>query len=110
MRSTHPLVILGSLAAIGAASASVAQSSPGQPVDRPAVQSPTTASGPARTDSAAQNRRTDANASPDSGQTAQPQRRTWFSLRPYAPDAEPWDPAWQMDPRIGRHQRWNAPN
>ena len=33
-----------------------------------------------------------------------------FSLRRIPADEEPWDPSWQIDPRIARFQRWNAPN
>jgi hypothetical protein len=34
--------------------------------------------------------------------------RSWFHA--YPPDEEPWDPTWQMDPRIGRSQNPYAPN
>ncbi len=115
MKHAVPLLFAGTLlcAAAGFAQADEA------PVDRPhggmtgatdyGSDARTTATPGAPVAGADTDRRFAAPSSPDV-RREDAHAQHWWPLRKYAPDEEPWDPSWQMDPRIGRHQRANAPN
>ena len=111
MNHATPLVLAALLlsAATGLARADEA------PVDRPYVapQGARERASDARTLEGGTQRdhRSDAPVAPRADADDKPVKaRHWWPLRKYAPDEEPWDPSWQMDPRIGRYQRASAPN
>ena len=81
------------------------------PAEAPAADPPGAKQPPPRDDPARAATRTEGTAATDARPRGDaPPKFHPFSLKRLPPDEEPWDPTWQMDPRIGRGQRWNAPN
>ena len=98
--SMRKFVAYGCGILIALASAASAQTPERRPSVEPSGSESSQSAPRARTDQDARDQR----ANPE------PAKRPFFSFKRYAPDEEPWNPSWQMDPRIGRHQRYSAPN